>query len=390
MKQWASDSRTTEQQNAVRVRVSRILAKKKQKQPFVASAMVDSDQGVYFKSRRSNRGFRGARIRPLNPEPCKLAKIAPSERVIGDYVGNQTEAMTAEKYPLPGRCMNHTLEIYTNHFGLSARPFSLVPDPEFLFWSPAHRRAYTMLEYGILTCAPITLITGEVGSGKTTLLHHLLKNLDTGIKVGLVSNAQGARGELLRWVLMSLDQPCSPDATYVDLFESFQKYLIAEYAQGNRVVIIFDEAQNLTRESLEELRMFTNINANKDELLQLVLVGQPELRDIVRRPDLRQFAQRVAANFHLDTMDSATVCAYIGHRLLAAGASRNLFNRSACELIHENTGGVPRLVNQLCDLSMVYAFTNNQKIITLRTVQLVLDDGAFFGAGAFDTESSKI
>ncbi len=156
------------------------------------------------------------------------------------------------------------------------------------------------------------------------------------------------------------------------------------------MVIIFDEAQNLSRESLEELRMFTNINANKDELLQLVLVGQPELRDIVRQPNLRQFAQRVAANFHLDAMDSATVCAYIGHRLLTAGASKNLFNRSACELIHEHTGGIPRLVNQLCDLSMVYAFTNNQKIVTLRTVQLVLDDGAFFGAGAFEIGNSTV
>lgn len=278
--------------------------------------------------------------------------------------------------------MNSTIEIYTQHFELKERPFTLLPDPDFLFWSPAHQRAFTMLEYGTLTGAPITLITGEVGAGKTTLLHHFLKNLDENFKVGMVSNAHGSRGELLRWVLMSLDQPASEAATYVDLFDQFQEYLISEYAAGNRVILIFDEAQNLSQESLEELRMFTNINANKDELLQLVLVGQPELREIVQQPELRQFAQRVASSFHLNTMDESTTLAYIGHRLKKAGAPRNLFTESASRLVHKNTHGVPRLVNQLCDLSMVYAFAKNQKTVTLLTVEQVLEDGAFFGAPA--------
>ena len=276
--------------------------------------------------------------------------------------------------------MNSTIEIYTQHFELKERPFTLLPDPDFLFWSPAHQRAFTMLEYGTLTGAPITLITGEVGAGKTTLLHHFLKNLDENVKVGLVSNAHGSRGELLRWVLMALDQPADNSDTYVDLFDQFQEYLISEYASGNRVILIFDEAQNLSQESLEELRMFTNINANKDELLQLVLVGQPELREIVQRPELRQFAQRVASSFHLKTMDESTTLAYIGHRLKKAGAHRNLFTESASRLVHKNTHGVPRLVNQLCDLSMVYAFAKNQKTVTLLTVEQVLSDGAFFGA----------
>ena len=276
--------------------------------------------------------------------------------------------------------MNRTTEIYTQHFELKERPFTLLPDPDFLFWSPAHQRAFTMLEYGTLTGAPITLITGEVGAGKTTLLHHFLKNLEENIKVGMISNAHGSRGELLRWVLMSLDQPASEGSTYVDLFDQFQEYLISEYAAGNRVILIFDEAQNLSQESLEELRMFTNINANKDELLQLVLVGQPELREIVQQPELRQFAQRVASSFHLNTMDESTTLAYIGHRLKKAGAPRNLFTESASKLVFKNTHGVPRLVNQLCDLSMVYAFAKNQKTVTLLTVEQVLEDGAFFGA----------
>jgi len=280
-----------------------------------------------------------------------------------------------------------SLDIYTDHFGLTERPFSLVPDPSFLFWSESHQRAFTMLEYGILTRAPITLITGEVGSGKTTLVHQLLNSVEQNVKIGLISNAHGDRGELLRWVLMALGQPAPVGATYVDLFAEFQTFLIDQYAQGRRVILIFDEAQNLSTESLEELRMFTNINSNKDELLQLVLVGQPELLDKIRRPEMRQFAQRVASSFHLNAMDGKTVRKYIGHRLAVAGAERNLFSRAATDLIFSATGGVPRLVNQLCDLSMVYAFTRGNKSITGHTVQKVLDDGAFFAAFLPEKES---
>ena len=277
--------------------------------------------------------------------------------------------------------MSSTLDIYTVHFGLRERPFSLVPDPEFLFWSPQHSRAFAMLEYGILTRAPITLITGEVGAGKTTLLHHLLQSVGPDVRIGLIANAHGDRGELLRWVLLALNQPAAPQASYVDLFGQFQAYLIAEYAQGRRVILIFDEAQNLSRESLEELRMFTNINANKDELLQLVLVGQPELRQLVLRPDLSQFAQRVAANYHLTAMDQVMVRQYIQHRLAVAGATQAIFDDAAAGLVYEVTRGVPRLVNQLCDLAMVYAFTNMSQRVERSTVQQVLDDGVFFGNG---------
>ena len=177
--------------------------------------------------------------------------------------------------------MDSTLNIYTDFFGLTERPFSLVPDPDFLFWSDAHKRAYSMLEYGIVTRAPITLITGEVGAGKTTILHHLLRSVGDEVQIGLISNAHGDRGELLRWVLLALNQEAQAHETYVDLFGRFQSYLIDEYSRGRRVILIFDEAQNLSRESLEELRMFTNINSNKDELLQLVLVGQPELLSLI-------------------------------------------------------------------------------------------------------------
>lgn len=286
--------------------------------------------------------------------------------------------------------MASSLDLYTTHFGLRERPFSLVPDPDFLYWSPYHRHAYAMLEYGILTRAPITLITGEVGAGKTTLLHHMLKSLEKDVHVGLISNAQGGRGELLRWVLLALNQPTSAEMTYVDLFARFQKFLIDEYAAGRRVILIFDEAQNLSRESLEELRMFTNINANKDELLQLVLVGQPELRDMINRPDLSQFAQRVAASFHLEAMDLAMVQAYVAHRLRVAGATRTVFHTAAVDLVYQTTRGVPRLVNKLCDLAMVYTFTKGHQQVSQSTVQQVISDGLFFGGPSVAREQPVV
>ena len=275
--------------------------------------------------------------------------------------------------------MISAIDIYNDHFCLTERPFSLVPDPEFLFWSESHRRAYTMLEYGLMTGAPITLITGEVGAGKTTLVHHLLKQLPQDVTVGLVSNAQGDRGKLVRWVLMALGQEAPSNLPYVDLFSLLQNFLIDEYGAGRRVILIFDEAQNLSREALEELRMFTNINSNKDELVHLVLVGQPELRDIIRRPDLKQFAQRVAASFHLSAMDAATVAAYIDHRMQKAGGPAGIFSDRACHLIYDVTGGIPRLVNQLCDFVLVYASSDGQPTVEAGTVQKVLDDGVFFG-----------
>ena len=300
-------------------------------------------------------------------------------------MGRVKKTVPASEPTVAGTARASSLDLYNAHFGLTMRPFSLVPDPDFLFWSPAHTRAFTMLEYGILTCAPITLITGEVGAGKTTLLHYLLRSVGEDVRIGLIANAHGDRGELLRWVLLALSQPTDPNANYVDLFGQFQSYLISEYAAGRRVVLIFDEAQNLSRESLEELRMFTNINTGKDELLQLVLVGQPELREIIHRPDLTQFAQRVAASFHLSAMDRRGVNDYIQHRLMLAGAQYKIFSPSAMDVIFDATRGVPRLVNQLCDLALVYTFTKDQHRVQRLTVQQVLDDGIFFAGGIINS-----
>ena len=270
--------------------------------------------------------------------------------------------------------MSSSLTIYTAHFGLAERPFTLLPDPDFLYWSESHARAYAMLEYGMLTHAPITVITGEIGAGKTTLLRHLLRQLPEDVTVGLISNAQGNRGELLHWVLMALGVQAEADASYVSLFARFQDFLIAEYAAGRRTMLIFDEAQNLSVETLEELRMFSNINADKDELIQIVLVGQPELRDLVAQPRLVQFAQRVAAEYHLPGMTAAGVRDYIRHRLRVAGATREIFTPAACECVHVASRGVPRLVNQICDYALVYAFGDGLEAVDAGVIeQVVLD-----------------
>lgn len=269
---------------------------------------------------------------------------------------------------------------YLWHFGLSAAPFSLLPDPNFLFWSTSHKRAQAMLEYGLMSRAPLTLITGEIGAGKTTLVHQLLRRLDPGLRVGLISNASELRGELLYWALMALGERPERGTDPAALFEAFQMCLIESYAAGRRVVLIFDEAQTLGRERLEQLRMLTNINTGTDVLLQVVLVGQPELRATVCRADMVQFAQRVAASFHLPAMNAETQARYICHRLRVAGATRPIFDPGALMRIHTITGGVPRVTNQLCDLAMVYAYSVDKPTVDSTCVQQVIDDGVILAA----------
>ena len=269
---------------------------------------------------------------------------------------------------------------YMEFYGFRERPFTLVPDPDFLFWSAQHRRAYSVLEFGILSRAPITLVTGGVGCGKTTLLRELLRQFGSRVTVGLISNAQGGRGELIQWVLNSLSVPFDANAGYVPLFQKLQDYLIDEYAAGRRVVLIFDEAQNLSAESLEELRMLTNINSGKDEVIQLVLVGQPELREMVLKPSLRQLAQRIAASFHLMPLDEQAVVELIAHRLKAAGGTGQEITEPAARMVHRVTHGVPRLVNQLCDMALLYGWSMDNHHVDEGVVQSVLDDGVFFAA----------
>jgi len=268
-------------------------------------------------------------------------------------------------------------QLYASFFDLTERPFSLVPDPDFLYWSGPHKRAFSILEYGIMSKAPITLITGEIGAGKTTLVQELLSKVEDDVTVGLISNAQGGRGELIQWILNALNVSIETDASYVQMFQTLQDFLLAEYAESRRVILIFDEAQNLSLEGLEELRMLTNINANKDVLIQLILVGQPELRDMVQQPGMQQLTQRIAANFHLSRMSAETVHQYIMHRLRTAGGTGQEFTPEACARVYQETGGTPRLVNQLCDFAMLYAWSAENKIVTADLIQGIIDDGVY-------------
>ena len=264
-----------------------------------------------------------------------------------------------------------------------------MPDPAFLYWSDQHKRAFSVLEFGILSRAPITLITGSVGCGKTTLLRQLLKQIESNAVVGLISNAQGGRGELIQWVLHSLGVEFDPSQSYVSQFQVLQDYLIKTYAEGKRVILIFDEAQNLSQDSLEELRMLTNINSNKDELIQLVLVGQEELREMIKKPELRQLAQRIAASFHLKPLTEASTHEFIVHRLRVAGGTGKEIDEKAKMLIYEVTRGIPRLVNQVCDMSLLYAWSAETKVVDSKVVQAVIDDGVFFGAEVAASEAAE-
>ena len=268
-----------------------------------------------------------------------------------------------------------SIELYTRHFGFSERPFSLLPDPDFLFWSRGHTRAFAVLEYGLVTHAPLTVVTGEVGTGKTTLVQALLGQMEDDITVALISNAQGGRGDLLRWILNALDVETAQGMDYVALHQKFQDFCIAEYGQGRHVVIVIDEAQNLSVPILEELRMLTNINSNKFELLQLILVGQPELRDIIRRPELRQFAQRITATFHLDPLDFVNTREYIRHRLKHVGGTGDEITHAALRVIYEHSQGMPRLINKTCDIALVYAAVSNMQKVGLETMRELARDG---------------
>jgi type II secretory pathway predicted ATPase ExeA len=269
---------------------------------------------------------------------------------------------------------------YAEFFGFSERPFTLLPDPDLLLWSQQYRRAFSVLEFGVVSRSPITLLTGAIGCGKTTLLRELLLRLNESITVGLISNAQGGRGALIQWVMNALGMSFDHNAGYVHLFQAMQDFMIAEYAAGRRTLLIFDEAQNLSQESLEELRMLTNINTGKDEVVQLVLVGQPELREMIRRPNLEQLAQRIAVSYHLEPLDLNTTCAFIRHRLRAVGGTGAEFTEEAQRFVYLVTDGVPRLINQFCDMALLYAWTTEIRQVNPAILSQVLKDNIFFAA----------
>ena len=262
--------------------------------------------------------------------------------------------------------------MYEAFYQLREKPFSILPDPDLIYWGKMHSMAFTMLEFGVMNNAGFTVITGEIGSGKTTLVRYLLKKISPQITVGLISNSPQGRQELLQWILMSLGQPF--DAEYPTLFKYLQDYLYGQYANGRRTILIIDEAQNLEPEALEHLRMISNINADKFQILQLILVGQPQLRELLLAPNLHQFAQRISSDFHLRPLDELEVANYIDFRLRAVGAPGPLFTKQACSLIASASGGIPRMINVLSDTALVYGFANDKKVVSEQLVKDVIAD----------------
>ena len=257
--------------------------------------------------------------------------------------------------------------MYESYFGFSEKPFSLLPDPEFLFLSPKHQKALTMLQFGMMNQAGFTVITGEIGSGKSTLIRRVLSQTDDDITVGLVSNTHRSYGELLQWVLLAFGLEYR-EKKKVELYQTLAEFILKEYERDRRTVLIIDEAQNLDAEALEELRMLSNINADKNQFLQLILVGQPNLRDTLRRPELHQFAQRVAVDYSLGTLTLEETWQYIRHRLKTAGGDPNLFDTKACAAIYYYSSGTPRLINSLCEQSLVIGFAEQKKRIDVDIV----------------------
>jgi type II secretory pathway predicted ATPase ExeA len=243
-----------------------------------------------------------------------------------------------------------------------------------------------MLEYGLLSQAGFTVITGEVGSGKTTLLRHLLDQIDDDMNVGLVNSSHRSMGDLLRWVLLAFSLEYN-DKDKVSLHDKFTRFLIDQYGQNKRTVLIVDEAQNLEPDVLEELRLLSNINADKDQVLQIILVGQPELLKLLKRPSLLQFLQRVSVNYHLTGLSEEETFAYINHRIRCVGREEPLFTETACSLIFNASKGIPRVINTLCDTALVYGYSEQQALIDEDIVKNVLADK--IESGLFEIDSPE-
>ena len=273
--------------------------------------------------------------------------------------------------------------MYEVFYGFKEKPFSLTPDPAFLYLGSRHSTGLTMLQYGLTNRAGVTILTGEVGSGKTTLIRKLLDEIEEDIAVGLISNTHSSFGNLMQWVSVAFDLQCRSNSKAV-LYDRFTQFLITQYAEGKRTLLIVDEAQNLSATTLEELRLLSNINADKDQVLQLVLVGQPELRETLQLPKLRQFVQRIGVDFHLAPLSAEETDNYIMHRLRVAGGDEFLFGAVARRFIHYQCGGIPRLINAICDTALVYAFAEQTQSVAEELVcNMVLErvDAGLFGGG---------
>ena len=249
--------------------------------------------------------------------------------------------------------------MYLQFFGLAEKPFAITPDPRYLYLSGRHADALAHLVYGINEAGGFIQLTGEVGTGKTTTIRSLLARAPKSAEIALILNPRLSATEFLRALCEELglgadDNAGADNKSLVDLLN---RYLLRAHAQGRRVVLVVDEAQNLAPDVLEQVRLLTNLETETQKLLQIILIGQPELRKLLAREDLRQIAQRITARFHLDPLSREETYAYVRHRLRVAGATTDVFTRGALREVYRISGGIPRVINILCDRAMLGAYT---------------------------------
>ncbi len=277
--------------------------------------------------------------------------------------------------------------MYESFFGLKEKPFNLTPDPDYIYMSPAHENAFTHLEYALAENKGFVVITGEIGAGKTTLINFLLNKIPQDVDVGIINNTSVAPGQFIRMICEEFEVGVK-GTTKAGMLDRFHGFLMERFSEKKRVVLIIDEAQNLSIRTLEEIRMLSNLEAEKQHLIQIILAGQPELRAKLKKKELEQLAQRVTVHCHLVGLDSEEVARYIRHRLFVAGADqRELFTQEAIETVFQNSRGIPRIINILCDAALVYGFADELPLIDARIVEDVVNDKK--AAGLFDPSRKK-
>ncbi|MDN5863253.1 MAG: AAA family ATPase, partial [Salinisphaera sp.] len=261
--------------------------------------------------------------------------------------------------------------MYLRFYGLQDHPFAVTPDPGYLYLSPHHREALGHLLYGVGEYGGFVALFGEVGTGKTTLIRALLEQEHAELDVALCLNPKLTVLEFVAQICDELGapRPAGAAGTIKDLVDALNAHLLETHGQGRRTVVIVDEAQNLDRDVLEQLRLLTNLETRKHKLLRIILVGQPELEAMLRRPDLRQLAQRITARYSLCALNRQQTSAYISHRLRVAGGAPSLFDKRACNAVHRATGGVPRLINTVCERALLGGYGQGARNIDARTVR---------------------